>query len=121
MSGPDGAAGDRSERTVSTTVAQGTAGLAATVRDLEELAQELRAPRARRVPPAISAASDALTCAALLLRAQQDTPGTDVTRADLLHDALALARSTVETVKIACREHRGTSTEGAGARAGVRG
>ncbi|MFE7650706.1 hypothetical protein [Streptomyces phaeoluteigriseus] len=92
-----------------------TADLATIVRDLERLALELRAPRLRRIPPAISAACDALTCAAVLLRAQQNFPEGDATRTALLHDAVALARSTVETTKIACREHRAPPAEGSGA------
>jgi hypothetical protein len=88
-----------------------TAGLATIVRDLERLALELRAPHMRRIPPTISAACDALTCAAALLRAQQEPRDGDATRTDLLRDAVAMARSTVETTKMACREHRGPGSE----------
>ncbi|MFD4736162.1 hypothetical protein ACFY7Y_16325 [Streptomyces virginiae] len=89
-------------------VHEATADLTTVVRQLEELARELRAPRLPRIPPEISAASDALTCAAALLRARQDATDGEATRTDLLYDAVALARSAVESAKAACREPTGT-------------
>lgn len=89
--------------------------LTTVARDLERLASELRAPRLRRIPPEVSAACDALSCAAVLLRTQQDDPDGDATRSELLYDAVALARSAVEATKVACRERTGTRARGAGA------
>lgn len=84
-----------------------TTDLAAVAQDLERLALELRDAGRRRIPAEVSAASDALTCAAYLLRARQDASDGHPARTDLLHDAVALARSTVEATKYACRERMG--------------
>lgn len=83
-----------------------TVDLATVVQHLETLALELRGSH-RRVPE-VSAACDALTCAAVLLRTQQDAPDGHATQADLLYDAVALARSAVEATKYACRERMGS-------------
>ncbi|MGW1893545.1 hypothetical protein ACWCP6_25345 [Streptomyces sp. NPDC002004] len=88
--------------------------LTTVVQQLERLALELRDSRRLRIPAEVSAACDALSCAAVLLRTQQDSPDGHATHTDLLHDAVALARSTVEATKFACRERMGS---GAGARA----
>ncbi|MFJ4202012.1 hypothetical protein ACIP2Y_20570 [Streptomyces sviceus] len=97
------------------TVHETTVDLTTVVRDLEKLAAELRAPRLRRIPPEISAACDALSCAAVLLRTRQHVPGGDAMRGELLFDAIALARSTVEATKVACRERAGARVGGSGA------
>ncbi|MFH8409812.1 hypothetical protein ACH4FX_34290 [Streptomyces sp. NPDC018019] len=97
------------------TVQETTVDLTTVVRDLERLASELRAPRLRRIPPEISAACDALSCAAVLLRTQQHVPGGDAMRRELLFDAVALARSTVEATKVACRERARARAGGSGA------
>ncbi|MEU3914327.1 MULTISPECIES: hypothetical protein [unclassified Streptomyces] len=89
-------------------VHEATADLTTVVRHLEDLARELRDPRRPSIPPEVSAASDALTCAAVLLRARQDPADGDLTRTDLLYDAVALARSAVESAKTACRARTGT-------------
>jgi hypothetical protein len=81
--------------------------LAAVVRDLERLAGELGGA-SRRVPE-VSAACDAVTCAAVLLRTQQGNPES---KTELLYDAIALARSAVEATKFACREHLGARPPG---------
>lgn len=86
------------------TVHEPTVDLAAVVGYLEGLALELRASRRWRIPE-VSAACDALTCAAVLLRTQQDGSDSD---SDLLYDAIALARSTVEATKFAARERLGS-------------
>ncbi|MBQ0826569.1 hypothetical protein [Streptomyces tagetis] len=93
----------------------GTTDLTAVARELERLALELCDGERRRLPAELSAAGDALVCAALLLRARQGASDGTPVRPELLHDAVALARSTVETAKYACREHPGTRL-GAGRR-----
>ncbi|MGW1373635.1 hypothetical protein ACWD6P_05060 [Streptomyces sp. NPDC002446] len=95
------------------TVHETTVDLTTVVRQLETLAVELRGSHRQRIPE-VSAACDALTCAAVLLRTQQDGPDGAATHADhathtdLLYDAVALARSTVEAAKYACRERMGS-------------
>ncbi|MEU0007610.1 hypothetical protein ABZ079_25845 [Streptomyces sp. NPDC006314] len=91
-----------------------TTDLAAVARDLESLALELRDAGRRRIPAEVSAASDALICAAYLLRARQDVSDGRPARTDLLHDAVALARSTVEATKYACRERMGARRDADG-------
>jgi hypothetical protein len=73
------------------------------VRHLEALAAELLGGSPRPIPE-ISAACDALACAAVLLRTQQGGGDGDM---GLWHDAIALARSAVEATKFACRERAG--------------
>jgi hypothetical protein len=90
-------------------VPEKVADLTTVVRDLERLAGELGGG-SRRVPE-VSAACDALTCAAVLLRTQQDDPDS---KTELLYDAIALARSAVEATKFACREHLGARPPGPG-------
>lgn len=78
--------------------------LSTVIHHLEGLALELR--DANRRIPEVNAACDALTCAAVLLRTQHGAmDGQALT--DLLHDAVGLARSTVEGTKYACRERMG--------------
>jgi hypothetical protein len=89
------------------TVYESTADLTLVVEHLETLAMELRAARSWRIPE-VSAACDALACAAVLLRTQQDSPDSHAEHADLLLDAIALARSTVEATKFAARERAGS-------------
>ncbi|HKN54631.1 MAG TPA: hypothetical protein VJX66_19175 [Amycolatopsis sp.] len=84
------------------TVHESAVDLPAVVQDLERLSLELRAEHRWRIPE-VSGACDALACAAVLLRTQGD--GENPT--DLLYDAIALARSTVETTKFAARERTG--------------
>lgn len=83
-----------------------TADLAAIAEYLDRLAGELRSSSRWRVPE-ISAAGEAVACAAVLLRTQQAGPNGHSPHTDLLRDAIALARSTVETAKYAAREHYG--------------
>ncbi|MEU6758162.1 hypothetical protein AB0892_07190 [Streptomyces sp. NPDC005409] len=82
---------------------------------LEMLASELRNSRLPRTTAELSAASDALTCAALLLRTQQAAPEGNTT--ELLLEAMAVARSTVESTKYACRARVGSRAGVDGARA----
>ncbi|CAM3715171.1 hypothetical protein [Nocardiopsis rhodophaea] len=89
-----------------------TVDLTTVVQHLEWLALELRDSHRQRMPAEISAACDALTCAAVLLRTQQDVPDGHAAHTDLLYDAVAFARSTVETTKMACRERRGSRRGG---------
>jgi len=90
------------------TLRETTADLATAVEYLERLVLELGGSRRWRVPE-ISAACDALTCAAVLLRTQQErTGGRPAESDDLLHEAIALARSTVEAAKFAARERIGS-------------
>ncbi|MGW1680855.1 hypothetical protein [Saccharopolyspora sp. NPDC002376] len=86
------------------TVHETTADLTAIIDHLERLVLEIRASGRWRIPE-ISAACDALACAAALLRTQQDG---NLAHAPLLHDAIALARSTVEATKFAARERIGS-------------
>jgi len=88
------------------TVHESTADLAMVVQYLERLALELRSSDRWRIPE-VSAASDALACAAVLLHTQQDSPDGHLTHIELLRDALALARSAVEVTKFAARERVG--------------
>jgi hypothetical protein len=82
----------------------------ATVPDeLERLAATLLGS-GQRVPE-ISAACDALACAAVLLRTQRHLTAGDAGHADLLHESLGLARSVVETTKYACRARTGARRE----------
>lgn len=70
-----------------------------TVHQLQRLAHELRSSPMQHEPD-IFATCEAIECAATLLRARQ--PDTDPRpTATLLHDAIALARSTVEAAKYA--------------------
>ncbi|WP_327419589.1 hypothetical protein [Streptomyces sp. NBC_01233] len=94
-------------------VVQETTDLTTVVQDLERLALELRDPGRKRIPAEISAACDALTCAAHLLRTHQEFMDGNDTRTDLLYDSVALARSMVEATKYVCRERMG-SRQGAG-------
>lgn len=93
------------------TVYESTADLTSVAQHLETLAMELRATRSWRIPE-ISAACDALACAAALLRTQQDSPDNHAKHTDLLLDAIALARSTVEATKFAARERAGSQPLG---------
>ncbi|MFI6403218.1 hypothetical protein [Streptomyces sp. NPDC050548] len=88
------------------------ADLTAVVPHLERLALELRDAGSRRIPAEVSAACDALACAAVLLRTQQGVPDGHLTHTALLHDAMALARSAVEATKYACRARTGSRLEG---------
>ena len=81
--------------------------LAVTVRRLEELSGELRASAQWRVPE-ISAASDALACAAVLLSTQRDRLDGAGSHLDRLREAIGLARSVVETSKFAAWEKAGS-------------
>ncbi|SDI12387.1 hypothetical protein SAMN05192558_101536 [Actinokineospora alba] len=89
------------------TAHEAAADFASAVELLENLAVELRGSRGWRVPE-VSAACDALTCAAALLRTQQDSVDGDHSHTELLHDAIGLARSTVEATKWAARERIGS-------------
>jgi hypothetical protein len=89
------------------TVHESTVDITAVVQHLERLALELRASRRWRIPE-VSAACDALACAAVLLRTQQDSPGSQPSDTELLRDAIALARSAVEATKFAARERIGS-------------
>jgi hypothetical protein len=91
------------------------ADLAAVVQYLEGLSRELRAARRWRVPEFI-AASDALACAAVLLRTQHDTLDGRLAHIDLLRDAVGLARSAVEGTKFAARERVGSHPPDIGGR-----
>ncbi|MER5296161.1 MULTISPECIES: hypothetical protein [Streptomyces] len=88
--------------------------LTTVVQHLEKLAWELRDSSRRRIPAEVSAACDALNCAALLLRTHQDVADGHTARMDLLYEAVALARSTVEATKMACREHAGARSRAGG-------
>lgn len=88
------------------TVHESTTDLAAVVQYLERLALEFRSSDRWRIPE-VSAACDALACAAVLLRTQQDSPDGHLTHIELLRDALASARSAVEATKFAARERVG--------------
>lgn len=92
-----------------------TQDLAAVVQQLEMLDRQLRTSPRWRVPE-VWAACDALACAAALLRTQQDSPVGRTADASLLHDAIALARSTVEATKFAARERIGARFRNAGER-----
>lgn len=97
------------------TVHEQPADLATVPGHLETLAAALR--RSDRRVPEISAACDALACAAVLLRTQpQLTAGEtgkpeETAHADLLYEALGLGRSIVETTKYACRARMGARGE----------
>jgi hypothetical protein len=86
---------------------ESTADFAAVVQYLERLSQELRGSRRWHVPE-FSAASDALACAAVLLRTQHDGLDGRLAHIDLLRDAIGLARSAVEGAKFAARERVGS-------------
>ncbi|GAU68935.1 hypothetical protein SSP35_09_01790 [Streptomyces sp. NBRC 110611] len=92
-----------------------TVDLAAVVQQLEALAGELR-DASRRLTPEVSAACDALGCAAVLLRSQQGAADGDAARSDLLYDAVAMARSAVESAKFACRARMGSRAGTSGRR-----
>jgi hypothetical protein len=86
------------------TIHEQPAGLPTVTEHLATLAGRLRHSDLR--VPEVSAAHDAITCAAFLLRTQQDRDdATD--HMDLLHEAIGLARSVVETTKYACRARAG--------------
>ena len=74
---------------------------------LDKLAVDLRATPRRGVAE-VSAASDALACAAALLRTQEIGTAAGPAHLDLVREAIALARSTVEAAKYAARERFGT-------------
>lgn len=78
------------------------AWLGDTVHQLQRLAHELRNSPMHHEPD-IFATCEALECAATLLRARQPGPDPRQT-AKLLHDAVALARSTVEAAKYTARD-----------------
>jgi hypothetical protein len=82
-----------------------TADLTTVIQHLERLAARLRGSGG--LVPEVSAACDALTCAAVLLRTQ-DVGCSHSTHTELLYDAIALARSTVESTKFACWERAGS-------------
>ncbi|MET7641809.1 hypothetical protein [Streptomyces sp. NPDC005438] len=84
-------------------------GLPTLTQHLETLATRLRHSDQR--VPEISAARDALTCAALLLRTQQHHEDATL-HTDLLHEAVGVARSVVETTKYACRARTGIHRAG---------
>ncbi|WP_197321884.1 hypothetical protein [Saccharomonospora sp. NB11] len=83
------------------------AELAEVVEYLDKLAVDLRSSP-RRGEAEVSAASDALACAAALLRTQGAEVAAGASRLDLVREAIALARSTLETAKYAARERFGT-------------
>ncbi|MFJ2743740.1 hypothetical protein ACIO3O_29285 [Streptomyces sp. NPDC087440] len=102
-----------SEVPTASSVSETAVDLTTVVQQLEWLEGQLRAPRRLRIPAEVSAACDALACAAVLLRARQQDGADD--RAEpmvLLHDAMALARSTVEATKYACRARTGQPRTG---------
>lgn len=92
-----------------------TQDLAAVIHQLEMLDRQLRTSPRWRVPE-VWAACDALACAAALLRTQQDSPVGHADDTALLHDAIALARSTVEATKFAARERIGPRFQNVGER-----
>ena len=89
------------------TAHESAADIAVVVQYLERLTLELRVA-GRWYIPEFSAASDALACAALLLRTQHDRPDGHHAHIDLLRDAVSLARSAVEGAKFAVRERVGS-------------
>ncbi|MGW8380582.1 hypothetical protein [Streptomyces sp. ODS28] len=87
--------------------------LTTVIHHLEGLASGLR--EAHRRVPEVNAACDALTCAAVLLRTQHGSTGGQA-HTELLHDAVGLARATVEGTKYACRDRMGTRQAAEGRR-----